>query len=61
MTPPLVVYLTERIVRWLWPSVRSADLVDVHLLAGKEKVVCLRVQKPPSFHYSCVPQPLHPA
>ena len=52
LTPPLVIYLTERVVRWLWPSVRSADLVDVHLLPGKERVICLRVRKPAAFHYS---------
>ena len=47
-----MIYLTERVVRWLWPSVRSADLVDVHLLPGKERVICLRVRKPAAFHYS---------
>ena len=60
MVPALVVYLTERIVRWLWPSVRSADLVDVHLLPGRERVICLRVRKPISFHYSCALRFLRP-
>ena len=40
-------------MRGLWPSVRSADLVDVQLIPGKENVICLRVRKPISFHYSC--------
>ncbi len=57
MTPALVIYLMERTIRWLWPSVRSADLVDVHLLPGKERVICLRVARPMSFHYSCAPTP----
>ena len=56
MTPALVIYLAERIIRWLWPSVRSAELVDVHLLPGKERVICLRVARPMSFHYSCAPR-----
>jgi hypothetical protein len=60
MLPALIIYLTERTVRWLWPSVRSADLVDVHLLPGKERVICLRLRKPISFHYSCVPDTLQP-
>jgi hypothetical protein len=61
LTPPLLLYLTERIVRWMWPSVRSADLVDVQLLPGKENVICLRVRKPISFHYSCVSRTRNPA
>ena len=51
MLPGLVVYLVERITRWIWPAVRTAQLLDVQLLGTKERVICLRVAKPVSFHY----------
>lgn len=51
MVPSLVVYLVERTARWFWPAVSCTDLLDVQLMPGKERVICLRVARPMSFHY----------
>ena len=53
LVPSLLLYLMEKTVRWLWPALRWTDLVDVELIPGKERVVCLRMAKPTSFHYRC--------
>ena len=62
MLPGLAVYLLESLIRWLWPAVNPTQLVDVELIPGKERVICLRVAKPVSFHYrracECL-QPTH--
>lgn len=53
VVPSLAVYLLERTARWFWPAVNCTSLVDVQLMPGKERVICLRVAKPVSFHYRC--------
>ena len=51
LLPTLFLYLVEKTVRWLWPALRWTELVDVELIPGKERVVCLYMVKPTSFYY----------
>lgn len=59
MVPSLMIYLVERIARWLWPAVRCTELVDVELIPGKERVVCIRMAKPTSFYYRYLAYPMN--
>ena len=61
MLPGLFIYLVERIARWLWPAVNPTQLVDVQLMPGTDRVICLRVTKPFSFRYRRACECLQPA
>mmetsp|Transcript_19749 Transcript_19749/g.59648 ORF Transcript_19749/g.59648 Transcript_19749/m.59648 type:complete len:932 (-) Transcript_19749:862-3657(-) len=48
---PLLIYIAEKIYRFLWPFAVSGELLDVELLPGKEPVVVLRMRRPRGFVY----------
>mmetsp|Transcript_19750 Transcript_19750/g.59654 ORF Transcript_19750/g.59654 Transcript_19750/m.59654 type:complete len:963 (-) Transcript_19750:862-3750(-) len=49
---PLVIYIVEKLYRFIWPIAVSTELVDVELAPGDKNVTVLRMRRPRGFQYT---------
>ena len=54
---PLVLYIAEKFYRWLFPAVRTTELLDATLVPGSKPLMRLRIMRPDSFTYRRVSAP----